>query len=299
MKISTLPLVVLTLAVSLFAQDPPSCPYKKIPAKRVGGYELTISEIAANEKDPQKKEDIQDKAAARCVAAVVSGSAVQVAIGSDWSLSWLAATGTDINGDGAPDAILEGYSGGAHCCWSYWFVDLGEHPGVYLNLENEREIVIDTKTPGHTYIQTLDGAFDYFDGLCHACTPFPSVVLELRGKQLSDVGGLFVDEYDKEIAAAKYKFEHEDGEEFAVLASFKPGLEGKYADARSAALAVVFGYLYSNREDQAWQALNSMWPVSDQARIKKLILETRALGILSQIGTSLTDSTHRDSSNAD
>lgn len=63
-------------------------------------------------------------------------------------------------------------------------------------------------------------------------------------------------------------------------------MTAKYDRARSAALAVMFAYLYSGREEQAWQALNVMWPVNDRARIKELILKTRAEGILSQIGPS-------------
>jgi hypothetical protein len=45
-------------------------------------------------------------------------------------------------------------------------------------------------------------------------------------------------------------------------------------------LTIVLAYLYSGREDQAWKALEEMWPRFDQQRIRKLIVETRAKGLL-------------------
>jgi hypothetical protein len=48
---------------------------------------------------------------------------------------------------------------------------------------------------------------------------------------------------------------------------------------------VVLNYLYSGREDQAWQALDEMWPPADESRVRSLILERRKRGLLAQIGT--------------
>lgn len=280
---------LLTLAVPGYSEGAPSRPFAKVPLQKVGGYQLRIYETFAYEKDLQKRTDLQLKDAVRCVAAVVSNSGKKTVVARYWALSWLTATGTDVKGDGTPDAIVEGYSGGAHCCWVYWFVSLGTKPETYQRLENERDIEIDQRHMGHTFLRTQDGAFDYFDGLCHACSPFPDVVLELRGRRLSDISSRFVAKYDQEIARAKHTFEHEDGEEFAALTDFRPAereLGGRYEDAQSAALTVVLAYLYSGREVQAWQSLDAMWPVSDRARMKELILKTRAKGILSQVGSA-------------
>lgn len=48
-------------------------------------------------------------------------------------------------------------------------------------------------------------------------------------------------------------------------------------------LTIVLNYLYSGREAQAWQALDEMWPASDEQRVKGLILERRARGLAGQI----------------
>ena len=46
---------------------------------------------------------------------------------------------------------------------------------------------------------------------------------------------------------------------------------------------MVWCYLYSDREPQAWKALAEMWPESDFDRIRADILNTRAKGIRSQV----------------
>ena len=41
-------------------------------------------------------------------------------------------TGADINGDGFPEAIIETYTGGAHCCYGTQVYSLGEEPTLIL-----------------------------------------------------------------------------------------------------------------------------------------------------------------------
>ena len=48
-------------------------------------------------------------------------------------------------------------------------------------------------------------------------------------------------------------------------------------------LTIVLNYLYSGREEQAWKALEELWPASDQGRVKGLILERRGRGLLAQL----------------
>jgi len=295
MKVLFVVLLLASGAMPAYSEEPPTCPFEKIPPMKIGSYTLTISEFAASEQDQDKRDELQDKKGYRCLASVTSKHGKRKVVAREWDMWWLPESGKDLNGDGMPDAVAVGYWGGAHCCWTYWFVSLGRRPRVYLKLENERDIRIDEAHPGHIYIRTLDGAFDYFDGLCHACTPFPAVTLEFQGVQLVDVSNHFLEEYDKQIEGAKRAWQVATGEEFASLQNCRgydrhrekdPCASGKYNDARSAALSVVLAYLYSGREQQAWKALDEMWPASDRARIKKLILKTRAEGVLSQIGVA-------------
>jgi hypothetical protein len=54
-------------------------------------------------------------------------------------------------------------------------------------------------------------------------------------------------------------------------------------DAKVKVLEVVWNYLYSGREQQAWRELSEMWPAGDEARIHTAILNARARGISGQL----------------
>src|SRR5581483_4925747 len=57
----------------------------------------------------------------------------------------------------------------------------------------------------------------------------------------------------------------------------------KLRTVKAKVLEIVWCYLYSGREQQAWRSLDEMWPASDVARIRAAILSARAQGIISQL----------------
>jgi len=187
----------------------------------------------------------------------------------------------DMNGDGIPDLVLEAYSGGARCCWTYYIFSLASTPSLITKFENEREASFDIdEKRGTAEIVTLDGAFDYFDGLCHACTPFPLVYLRLNGNDLVDLGPQHLADYDETIRENKNAL---TASELHSLQTAKGSpTTGELAhDTTAKALGIVLAYLYGGRTDQAYEALQKMWPAFDQARVWKLIQDTRSGGILS------------------
>src|SRR5690349_18641203 len=72
-----------------------------------------------------------------CRAKLIDSNKKTVYSVKDWDLT-VVLSGQDVNGDGTPDIVLEGYSGGAHCCWTYYIVSLGSKPGLLLKFENDR-----------------------------------------------------------------------------------------------------------------------------------------------------------------
>ena len=114
--------------------------------------------------------------------------------------------------------------------------------------------------------------FHSFDGRCYDCSPFPRVVLQVDDQGIHDVSAQFAEQYDSEIALARAKIG--EGE----IARFQ---QADFEDARKVVLEIVFSYLYSGRETEAWQTLDEMWPATDRDRIRKLIVATRAKGLLS------------------
>ena len=56
--------------------------------------------------------------------------------------------------------------------------------------------------------------------------------------------------------------------------------EGKPRLTMPKVLTIVFANLYGGREQEAWKELDEMWPPTDKERIRKVILQKRAEGIL-------------------
>jgi hypothetical protein len=199
-------------------------------------------------------------------------------VASDWGIS-LVLGEKDVNGDGIPDLVLEGYSGGAHCCWTYYVVSLGRHPGLLAKFENERDAGFRlNSSTGRMEIKTMDGNFDYFDDFCHACSPFPDVYLRLDGTKLVDISRDYLREYDKQIEKLKREIPAKDLAVF-LQAENKEEKVG-WENVSSKVISIVLAYLCSGREAEARDALKKMWPPFDQDRIWRLILETRRKGIL-------------------
>lgn len=199
----------------------------------------------------------------------------------------IVMAGSDVNGDSVPDLVLESYSGGAHCCWAYYVISLGEAPHLIKKFENERGAAFVRNTPnGRIEIITQDGAFDYFDGQCHACTVFPTVYLRLEGEQLVDCGSSHVKSYDEIIAKNQKELTAQERQSIHSAQGNPYDADDDMLTTTKKIFNIVFAYLYSGREVQAHQALEELWPASDQQRLWNLILETRKKGVLSQTRTA-------------
>jgi len=215
-----------------------------------------------------------------CQAKIKDASGRVIFSDEDHGLEILPISGTDVNGDGEPDAVIEGYTGGAHCCWNYWIVSLGKHPGLLAHLYNERPASFFKMENGQVLITTSDGRFDYFDGLSHTSSVFPRVFLRLSGKHLGEVNLEFWPTYLKDIERAEKSLATQELTEFRQ--NFSPHgdrFSESYEETRSKVLAIVLAYLYCGKPGEAWKALDEMWPPEDRMRIRALILKTRGRGL--------------------
>jgi hypothetical protein len=145
---------------------------------------------------------------------------------------------------------------------------------------------------GRSEIWTDDaGAVSGFENLPLTSFDFlPTVALRFEKNRLIDVSPEFQPYFDEQIAQVKAQlspealndFKNTDGE-LAVLSPRLLGNLHALLMTKIAVLEIVWSYLYSGREQQAWTALADMWPASDLDRIRTAILNTRAHGILSQV----------------
>lgn len=149
----------------------------------------------------------------------------------------------------------------------------------------------DFNLQGHNEIWTNDAkAVDGFDGLPLTGYDFiPTLVLRFEKGRLIDVSPEYQAHYDTQIAQIKSQldsrslsdFKNSDGKLFSQFTSstdLHPLLRTKIK-----VLEIVWSYLYSGREQQAWVELAEMWPPTDLDRIRGAILNEHAHGILSQV----------------
>jgi hypothetical protein len=150
----------------------------------------------------------------------------------------------------------------------------------------------DTDLDGRIEIWTNDAeAVNGFENIPLNALDFaPPVVLRFEQKQLIDVSSEFRPDFDRRIATLRAQlndqqlseFKHSDG-----ALSTRSSLPLDQAHALSATkikvLEMVWCYLYSDREPQAWKTLAEMWPESDFDRMRNAILNVRAKGIRRQV----------------
>ena len=156
----------------------------------------------------------------------------------------------------------------------------------------------DTDLDGRIEIWTNDAeALTGFENIPLDALDFaPPIVLRFEQEQLFDVSSEFRSDFDRQIAALRAQlnseqlsgFKHSDG---ALSTSSLP-LDQAHALATTKikVLEIVWCYLYSDREPQAWKTLAELWPEGDFDRIRAAILYARAKGVRSQVSGVSHDS---------
>jgi hypothetical protein len=159
----------------------------------------------------------------------------------------------------------------------------------------------DTNLEGRTEIWTNDaGAVDGFEGVPLSSFDFaPTVVLRFEKQKLIDVSSEYQSYFDRQIAQLKNQL---DGK---ALAAFKDS-DGRLQTIGSLSmeelhllkttkikvLEIVWSYLYSGREEEAWRALASMWPSADLERIRSSVVDAQARGIRRQVDGVSSPNSH-------
>ena len=266
--------VMLLTLPSVRAQELPllACPASKT-GQQTGKYAGYSVRLARSSKRGE-----------RCQALVTestSKTSHAKTVAKDWALSINRLSGTDINGDGKPELIVQGYSGGAHCCYTYRIISLSSGLPLIREIHDQAPVLFVKRDDGSTEIHAGDGVFDYFL-LPHADSVIPQIFLRLNGDKFVDTSGEHVAEYDKQIEKARSELGAADLDKLRKSTYNQNMLIDQLPTVKKV-LTIVLNYLYSGRDEQAWQALADMWPPADVERVKKLIIERRSRGLLSQV----------------
>jgi hypothetical protein len=125
-------------------------------------------------------------------------------------------SGTDINGDGKPELVLDGYSGGARCRYTYTILSLGRTQQVLRNIHSQAPMFFEKQPDGATLVRAADSVFDYFV-VPHSEAVIPHLILQMEGKRLVDISSQFYKQYDAEIEQARQPLSNQISKNFASL----------------------------------------------------------------------------------
>lgn len=180
-------LLVLALRVGAF----PMLYYAVMPkwqtvgTREVSGHTITHSR-ARNPAIPEERVVVRGRLNYEVVdRRVWAGVAENSAPRSVGTQPYLGDGTRDCTGDGEPDLIIEGFSGGAHCCTTYAVLQLGERARALEVVEaGDAAYWRETRTPGVLEMLGADYAFDYWL-VPHVESPAPTVVLRWDGTRFA------------------------------------------------------------------------------------------------------------------
>ncbi|HZQ70424.1 MAG TPA: hypothetical protein VFA68_17990 [Terriglobales bacterium] len=216
----------------------------------------------------------------------------QLPVATDASQVDLDAFGVDL-GLGTPVAAFQVKGVESDCCVEYRIYSLGKPPRLLRTLKAGAAFAAaDKDLDGKVEIWTDDSAtIAGFEGLSLAeFDSAPKMVLRFSQGKLLDVSSEFQSDFDADIAKLQAKLNRDDARDFKEgIAEHLPS-GPRFAErlhrlqiAKTEVLQIVWSFLYSGRERQAWRSLAEMWPAQDLNRIRGLLLEARARGIRSQV----------------
>jgi len=230
--------------------------------------------------------------AARLCEAAMSWDQHNEVVATDAFQLDVDAFGVDL-GVGVPVVTLQVKKSSADCCMTYLIYSLHK-PSRLLRTITGGDFfsAADTDLDGRVEIWSHDAAaVDGFESfvLGELDAP-PTIVLRFEGGRLLDVSSEFQSYFDSEIAKIRKKIDQQDLLDFKssngaltppTALSFEQLHRLRRVKAR--VLEIVWAYLYSGREQEAWRSLAEMWPASDVERIRTAVLDARAHGIRAQV----------------
>lgn len=234
--------------------------------------------VSAAEKPPQKekgtpfdevftKEDrlsyrgyviekSQDKGEESWSASLKKGNKEVAKFTNGWNREWTSFGLFPFIGKEPKQLIVEQYSGGAHCCYSYWVYELDSiAPRALFDSSKygtgNQLNYLDVDSDGAAELTHWVMAFDYFH-LSHASSVFPQAVFA----------------YDKkagEYRPANGRFSHvilagmeDDIKELETIKAEREAEKDDLYTERhfSAVLQITLNYIYAGRQDEGWAFFN-------------------------------------------
>jgi hypothetical protein len=230
--------------------------------------------------------------ATRACAARLTWEKQELVIATGVSQLDLDAFGVDL-GDGVPVAGFQTKESDDECCMEYKVYSLEKPPRLLRTITGgDFFSATDVDLDGRVEIWTNDGVgVDGFESLSLSELDFPPIVVfRFARGHLLDVSAEFQSYFDDEIAKIRggihpqelADFKASDGKLPAVASPANAEQLHRLRTAKIKVLEIVWAYLYSGREQEAWHSLAEMWRAADLDRIHAALVNARARGIHSQ-----------------
>lgn len=230
--------------------------------------------------------------AARACEATLAWNKQVLVIAKNASQIDLDTFGVDL-GLGVPVATFQVKKSGSGCCMEYQVYSLATPPRLLRTITGgDFFSAADTDMDGRLEIWTDDAAAaDGFEGLNLAeLDSAPTIVLRFSHGELLDVSPEFKPYFDRKIAELQKELDADDlhhfknsGGNLSTGGSFSAERLHHQRGVKAKILEIVWCYLYSGRDPQAWRLLEEMWPTADVPRIRAAILGMRGRGISAQV----------------
>jgi len=205
------------------------------------------------------------------------------------------AFGIDL-GLGTPAVTFQVKKAGAACCMTLQIYSLRKPPKLLRTITGGGFFsTADTDLDGQVEIWTNDAAaLDGFENLEAGREDLaPTIVLRFERGRLLDVSSEFQAYFDNEIATVRKALNSEELRDFKNSNGRLPPTAHFSAEdlrrtenlqrTKATVMQIVWAYLYSGREEEAWSSLAELWPPADLERIRAAIVSARARGIRAQI----------------
>ena len=225
----------------------------------------------------------------RACTAKLAWSGRGISVASDAAQVGIDVLGADL-GFGTPVVAFQIDQSGSGSNRTYQIYSLARPPRLLYTMTGADSYrAADTDLDGHIEIWTDDAAtVDGFERIPGMDFDFaPTVVFRFENGRLVDAAPEFLPYYDAQIAKLRSLVSEHDLAEFKrsdgqLSAGSLPSGEDlhRLVRAKISVLEIVWGYLYSDREDEAWSALEEMWPSGDLERIRAAISTVRHRGLL-------------------
>jgi hypothetical protein len=200
--------------------------------------------------------------------------------------------GVDLKTNG-PVAAFQIKKTADECCASYQIYSLESPPRLLRTITGGGSyFASDRDLDGRIEIWTDDAAaVNGLDGLLSIEMDYPpTYVLRFEHGKMIDSSSEFQDYFDDIIRRVRDEIKPELLQEFKLSdGRLRTDLSSDLARlhrlrlVKIQVLEIVWAYLYSGREQEAWRNLTAMWPAGDLERIRLVVANARARGILRQI----------------